>query len=79
MRDSGLIIEVDLPDIYNGDEMFVKKRALLLFNGSCPYAMFEEEGRVVLQEIEREVMRYGVTVIGGAHYEDALNALMQYT
>lgn len=79
MRDSGLIVEVDLPDIYNGDELFVKRRAALLFSGSTPYALFENEGRVVIQEIEREVMRYGITVIGGTHYEDALNTLMQYT
>jgi len=79
MRDSGLIIEVDLPEMYNGDELFVKRRAVLLFNGSVPYALFELEGRVTLKEIDREVMRYGVTVLGGAHYEHALETLMRYT
>lgn len=79
MRDSGLIIEVDLPEIYNGDELFVKRRVMLLFNGSTPYAMYDRNGSMTLQAIDREVIRYGVTVVGGTHYDHAVEALMRYT
>jgi len=79
MRDSGLIIEVELPELYEADEQYVKRRVMLLFNGATPYAMYHREGKVVLQAIDREVIRYGVEVVDGAQYQNVLETLSCYT
>lgn len=79
MRDSGLIIEVELPELYEADEQYVKRRVMLLFNGATPYAMYQREGKVVLQAIDREVIRYGVEVVDGAQYQNVLETLSCYT
>lgn len=75
VRDSGLIIEVDLPVFDGGDELYTKHSAALVFNGSVPYALFERNGQLMMAEIEREVMRCGVKVIGGKHLHSLKEAL----
>ena len=75
MRDSGLVIEVDLPILVDGDEVYQKKRAILVFNGSVPYALTEINGKLFLFEIDREVLRYGVNVTGGTNAHSALETL----
>jgi hypothetical protein len=76
MRDSGFVIEVDLPVLESGDEVYTKKKAILVFNGSVPYALTEINGKLFLFEIDREVMRYGVRVVGGINADSAMDTLV---
>jgi len=80
MRDSGLVIEIELPLLTEqGDEEYITKRVMLFFNGATPYAMYNDNGRVILHQIDRELLRYGVTVVGGPQYDNALEATLEYT
>ena len=75
MRDSGLIIEVDIPVFDSNDELYTKYNAALVFNGSVPYALFERNGQLMMAEIEREVMRCGVRIVGGRYIQSLKEAL----
>jgi hypothetical protein len=77
LRDTGFIIEVDLPTFEQGDELFTRRRALLLMNGTTPYALSEHEGEHTLYLIDKEVLRCGVTVVGGHALPQAREALME--
>lgn len=78
MRNSGLIVELQLSSFDEGVEELAPMRALLLFNGSVPYALSIDKDGGTLFALDMATLRHGVRVVGGSIYEDAKMALGLY-